>query len=346
MSEDTRCPGCGAPGVDDFMCQHNQLSDAQCPWLIYYHKIHEMGNRETHGACVMMANQNWRDEWSPHSGDWVVLSYNPTNQPPRQLGNGCLLIADPSIKKDFRSAWPDEIAAATRGSIPIKLPVPALKLEAGKYYRTRDGRKVLVEKEPRGGPLFQVLDPRVEVIGGYKWVLHRPDGSCLMYFNNCPEGSTYDLIEEWPADPQGYTVKEYRMPNVDEMCLYNGKPTAIVHVSRPLYILKHKAGAGGKAEPVSGGNSFQSKEEKPAPAVDLSALADFKGRYHSDEQRLWLNEQALKVNQACVIELQEELWRKKRLAYLDALDGLERNGCAVCGRDGPLVDGECPDCRH
>jgi len=59
-------------------------------------------------------------------------------------------------------------------------------------------------------------------------------------------------------------------------------------------------------------------------------------------------DEALKALRLCARVVSGNAMSKKELiAALEAARAVLKNhGCAVCFRDGPLVDGECPDCRH
>ena len=65
----------------------------------------------------------------------------------------------------------------------------SLKIEAGKYYRTRDGRKV--------GPMVCRRDALSEDIG--RWCVKLGDGEC--WSDSGKANSGYDLIAEWRDQP-------------------------------------------------------------------------------------------------------------------------------------------------
>lgn len=72
----------------------------------------------------------------------------------------------------------------------------ALKIEAGKYYRTRDGRKV--------GPMVRPAKP-----DEYPWHGTGPLGNCIWYrseggkFHGPIMQNALDLIAEWTDEPTG-----------------------------------------------------------------------------------------------------------------------------------------------
>lgn len=88
-------------------------------------------------------------------------------------------------------SWDPSAYVADLEPLPVAAQQPVLKLEAGKFYRTRDGQKVLVDHN-------QYYD-RTEA-GGYPW---KHDDGCGGYHGltelgtSCISRSDKDLIAEW-----------------------------------------------------------------------------------------------------------------------------------------------------
>jgi len=222
-TEPARCVGCGK--AESLREPHPK----GCPWAAAYDdKLGDHQEREVY------ADGQWRAYWAPKEGDWVRVSDNPT-QPARQIQKSALLLTDSSLKKEFRPAWPDEIAAATRGSIPIKVEAgtrgkdssqrlgssedagasaadaappltparPALVLRVGMSYRARGGWKaVSIGINSLGNFSVKHDRPSDESVHGHSiktmgHLWHRPDG-IVDSASKSPPPSDYDLIEKWP----------------------------------------------------------------------------------------------------------------------------------------------------
>lgn len=96
--------------------------------------------------------------------------------------------------------------AADPEPLPVAALQPALKLEAGHFYKTRDGRKVGPMRDDRG-------------ILGYRWEGH---GSGQFYKDHgaADDGKEYDLIAEWhdtsPVSAQVDAIAEEYGPAVND----------------------------------------------------------------------------------------------------------------------------------
>ena len=111
----------------------------------------------------------------------------------------------PTICTPYKAVIDDILADDWEIVEPPAPEAPALKLEVGKLYRTRDGRKAFVSKCDNGGP-DSPDDPDewgyYVVVEGCT-VVFRYSAKCGQSVSFCDSGrsSVFDLIAEWVDDP-------------------------------------------------------------------------------------------------------------------------------------------------
>jgi hypothetical protein len=100
-----------------------------------------------------------------------------------------------------------------------------MKLEVGKYYKTRDGRCVLIT---RGNNLLRPIQGRVE---GHGWDSWKDDGR---YSTRPEEDYGLDIVSEWP--------REDVVP-IDLDSVFESEPKPIATTPEPDYWekLRHQA---------------------------------------------------------------------------------------------------------
>lgn len=119
IKPEMRCPGCGGDRIGEDVYQKAGFHAAGCLWYTEWSSGDGNGFLLNENAWKH-AETYWRNRWRPKAGDWVSLVSNPTNQPARTCGEGSLVLISADTRGNFRPAWPDEIAAATRGSASVK----------------------------------------------------------------------------------------------------------------------------------------------------------------------------------------------------------------------------------
>ena len=182
MSEEVKtrdCPGCGEKQREEtgIWFSYDKCHGQDCPWWTAFDEYND-GVR----ASSEFADAHWREHWRPKAGDWIWEG-NTTNV--YQYEGKSPLDAN---WEHIRPATQDEIRRAMDAQKPAE-PKP-LRLEVGKAYRTRNGKKMVIIRNDLQSqwPFEATLDMGSVLPGGF-W--YDESGKSILPLDHL------DIVSEW-----------------------------------------------------------------------------------------------------------------------------------------------------